>query len=632
MSKGAAFDAFSIFGGSGEKLESGAVTQGDAARGKLHEQAMSLMAAKPGDGSKPTDAPKSADVPKSGSNELSSALPLDQSKSVEDLVADGSFKKSKDAVANPQFADKLKDGQAPEIAVQFTGEKDVKPDFLVRKDGSIEVLNDPEKHPHKKVVVQVERDPGTVSDPTSEQQKSVDKLVDYLGTRVTQKHPETKGKVVISDDQQLVSDEVEKKFGSGPLVQDSRRAIPENVQNISDSMNRLRGSNGGSMSVPRGDVDSEIPQRTVPRAQDESNAIVAIKDLIAAITGSDRQHPYESVRAQSDGSFRVGRYSFNSDLIGGFFLDLLLDCDDPEAVAALGKPPDPKKLGKALKDHPKLKKHLQTKLTAMEKQGKLPQGFAEKFDAEKVAGLLEKMQGANGPVTGADLNSSLPKEMQELIAQDRIQKFGGALGQDPGKIALAMQLGHIPNQQELTDPESVRYQTAANNMYHLTMARQEGPGDIDLKEANGKILASAHENVGEQLWAQTKYRNSVDGGNLGCAASVSKVLQEAGYNYADSAGVRGLVSKLEKNGWQRLPISERRPTDVVFGLEPGQHGSGKAHIGIMGENDTVYDNNSRTTRWTHHGINQSTFKPNNNKRFGNQLWVLRPPESNTAQV
>ncbi len=627
MSKGAAFDAFSIMGGPVEKHEAGsAVAQGDAARGKLQEQALGLMGAKAAD----TSDKQQKSVEAQFASVLSAEFPLDANKSVSQLVSDGSLKKSKDAVDNPQFADKLPDGKTPEISVQFTGEKDSKPDFLVKKDGTIEVLNDPEKHPRTKVVVHVERDSGTVGDPTAEQQKSVDKLVDYLGSRVAQKHPENKGKVIINDDQALVSDEVEKRFGSGPLAQKPDRAVPENVQNISDSMNRLRGSNGGGMTVPRGDVDSEVPQRNVPRATDETNNIVAIKDLVASLNGADRQHPYESARPMSDGTYRVGRYGFNTELLGNFFLDLLADCDDPEAIAQLGKPPDPKKLGKVLKNSPKMKKHLQTKMAALEKQGKLPQGFGEKFDGDKVAGLLEKMQGGKGAVTAGELNSSLPKELQEVIAQDRIQKFAGTVGQDPGKIAVAMALGHAPNQQELADPETRRYQTAADNMYHLTMARQEGPGDIDLREANGKILATAHENVGEQLWKQTKYRNSVENGNLGCAASVSKCLQEAGYKYADSAGVRGLVSQLEKNGWKRYPISERRPNDVVFGLEPNRSVSGSAHIGIVGQNDTVYDNNSATTLWTHHDINKSTFKPNNNKRFGNNLWVLRPPESDSA--
>lgn len=150
------------------------------------------------------------------------------------------------------------------------------------------------------------------------------------------------------------------------------------------------------------------------------------------------------------------------------------------------------------------------------------------------------------------------------------------------------------------------------------------PGEEGIR---AKIVGVAKRSVDEPMWAKGPFRNSVNGGRLGCAASVSEVLKLAGYKYANSAGVGGLADMLKQNGWTKVDISQARPGDVVFGGKPGTRwweGGGNAHIGIVGENGSVYHNSSGKRRWVH---DDSVTKVFNTHRFGNQRWVLRPPQA-----
>jgi hypothetical protein len=148
------------------------------------------------------------------------------------------------------------------------------------------------------------------------------------------------------------------------------------------------------------------------------------------------------------------------------------------------------------------------------------------------------------------------------------------------------------------------------------------PGDRSEKEA--KILDVAQKSVNKRLWARSDFANQVKGGRLGCAASVSEVLRESGFNYANSAGVGGMVDILKRHGWTQVPLSESRAGDVVYGGKPGTRwwaGGGNAHIGIVGEGGQVFHNSSGRKHWVQDNLT-SVF---NSKRFGNQRYALRPP-------
>lgn len=584
---------------------------------------------------------------------------FDPKKSVAELLTDSALQgklRIADQPANPndatRIADKLGPGEKPTIKVVYQDHSDNNPnkpqaDFIVKKDGTIQVVNDHERNPDKEICVVVERAKGETGAPPAEQQKATDELVDYLGQRLADKfYPQAVGpdgkpisNVPIEDKQNLVSDNVEKKYGNGntPEVPNLPKApdVPQPARDMSDQMNRTGGS-GGSRNFDRGAVDSNYPQRDVPQALNESNGVAAVKDTVASVFKGNN----DTVRRRSDGRHQVGRYGLGSGHFGGWLGDILgID---------LGDPPDMAKLAELLKKHPELRQKLAAAMKNAAKGGqdgkgtKLPEGFADKFqvgedgnfkDQKFVDGFMnfgDKLSGTKGDITGAEVNQFMPKELQDIVATDRVEKYAREMGvQDPnkmtkedaGKVGIAMHLGRIPTQQELADPSYQKYASDFANLYQMDRARQSGLGDINVSDANGKITALANGMVGQQLWAQTKWRNSVEGGNLGCAASVSRVLQEAGFSYADSAGVNDLAGKLQRHGWQRVSVSQAQPGDVIYGMSGARHG----HIGIVGPNGIAYNNSSSTGRWTAGSVN-GTFT----RRFGGNTMVLRPPDAGRA--
>lgn len=150
------------------------------------------------------------------------------------------------------------------------------------------------------------------------------------------------------------------------------------------------------------------------------------------------------------------------------------------------------------------------------------------------------------------------------------------------------------------------------------------PGDRT--EGEARILNVAKNSVNKRLWASSDFANQVKGGRLGCAASVSEVLKAAGYRYANSAGVGGMVDILKQHGWTKVPLSESRPGDVVYGGKPGTRwweGGGNAHIGVVGENGQVFHNSSGRRQW----VQDNLTRVFNSNRFGNERFALRPPKN-----
>lgn len=556
-----------------------------------------------------------------------------------------------------QAAEALKPGETPKISVVYenrTPDADPpppKPDFIIKKDGTIEMLHNPEQNADKNIVVQVERDPGQTGDPTPEQKESLAGLVPYLADRVANspayKAVSPDGSVAIEDNQNLVDDKVEAGIDnniSKPPIPDVNQPpapdVPQAAGDASTRMNRVGGSGGGRDSFSsNGDGamssrDGQAPPRDI------TPPVQAVEDTISALAGvKDKAHPYDNVATRSDGSYGVGRYSMNMFNIGPWLADLL--------GVDLGDPPDPAKLAAFLADlkaHPEKLKGAMNKLA---QEGKVSKDFASKFDAGKFADFLGKLDGQHGPISAQDVHNNLPKDLQETIAKDRIEHYAKGLGidtskdlgeKDAGKLALAMFLGRTPTQADLSNPSYEKYQDAANNLYKLALAGQFGSDRIDISEANGRVVAAAASNVGEQLWAQTPWANSVEGGNLGCAASVSRVLQESGVlrSGEGSAGVVDLAGILQRKGYQKIQItsmSQYRTGDIVYGATGGG-GGGNAHIGIIGEirggQVWQYDNSSSKTTWQHRTVQAGgSFIPGG--RFGSNLYVLRAPGSDNAQ-
>ena len=148
--------------------------------------------------------------------------------------------------------------------------------------------------------------------------------------------------------------------------------------------------------------------------------------------------------------------------------------------------------------------------------------------------------------------------------------------------------------------------------------RRESPSDRS-ERGSRDIVKAAVDSVGKRMYEPML---SYSMGRLGCAASVSGVLKEAGYKYANSALVYGLHNQLLKNGWQKLPVSEARPGDVIIGIRRSswQSGGGGSHIGIVGDNGTTYHNSSARRHWI-----EDTLARWNTRRYPRGVFVLRPP-------
>lgn len=137
-------------------------------------------------------------------------------------------------------------------------------------------------------------------------------------------------------------------------------------------------------------------------------------------------------------------------------------------------------------------------------------------------------------------------------------------------------------------------------------------------------IASRHE--GHQLWKVSKYSDVTENGRLGCAASLSVLLQKAGYKYANCPTVGGLQSQLLHNGWTKHPVSEIQADDVVVAVNSKnakwQEGGGSAHIGAAAKDGGVWNNSKRNSaKWTKEDIDVAFPSSDYDKR-----WVLRPPK------
>ena len=147
------------------------------------------------------------------------------------------------------------------------------------------------------------------------------------------------------------------------------------------------------------------------------------------------------------------------------------------------------------------------------------------------------------------------------------------------------------------------------------------------QEASGftnRLITDARHSLGQPVWAFTKFASVCQSGYLGCAATVSELLQESGVKIPGSAGVYGLVDQLSAAGWQKIKVTDKQqflPGDVVFGVH-GSHG----HIGIIsqinGDQVLVCDNSSSAGVLKERTIESGgSFTPNG--RFAGNLYVMR---------
>ena len=134
-----------------------------------------------------------------------------------------------------------------------------------------------------------------------------------------------------------------------------------------------------------------------------------------------------------------------------------------------------------------------------------------------------------------------------------------------------------------------------------------------------KIEIAAKDSLGKEMWGGFGLKS----GHLGCAASVSNVLNKAGVKYIHSAAtkymrnqiLKGKIKVTEhvlKNGGTK-PVSDKalleiaKPGDVLVAfMDPLPRGNigPKAHCGIMGAGGKVYTNDWNDGKWKYASIHR----------------------------
>ncbi len=451
-----------------------------------------------------------------------------------------------------------KSTKPPEIVVQYgdAGKQQAnQPDFVVRKDGSIDVHRDFEAKPHGNVVVQMERAEGQV-DPKQnpeyiKQMQAQADLLKYLNSRIQEQYPEVKASgVSLQDAQNLVPDSVQKSIQARNASPIGKDFSPE-TQHAVENLGRFKGAGHGSIS--RHAADGYFPKREVPYQKGETNSAAAFKDTVAALFHADKEHPYETVRRTSDGAHAVGRYGLTRHHLNHWLAGL-----------NLGDPPDPAKIAELIRE------------------GKLPEGFT----AESVAKLkqfAEKMGDGHSDVSPTEVKSLLPKELQERIATDLSKQYTNDSHGDPSTAALAWLKGKQVNEltkQDLTDASGTQIRDAAQKAYSLATGRQMSqPGDrIEFKDGGdgsplGIQIAHRAQNVAEHM------------GSVGyCKKGVRQALEPFGIHLQGNYAKDSAQQLANNPRVKEVSTSDLFPGDVLvhqpagYGRTIGQRYAG--HIAV----------------------------------------------------
>lgn len=133
-------------------------------------------------------------------------------------------------------------------------------------------------------------------------------------------------------------------------------------------------------------------------------------------------------------------------------------------------------------------------------------------------------------------------------------------------------------------------------------------GSSNLTPSEASIAEKAAADIGQSLWTDW-----LPDGNEGCAASVSKILNETGAAHMTpkDASCSTMQTDLMGQGW--TVTDKPQPGDVVIGYG----GLSSAHTGIVGKNGTVMDNHSSSGKWSQDSL---SYFSNWNK-----VVFLKPP-------
>lgn len=385
---------------------------------------------------------------------------MDSHKSASDLVQEGTFVQSNKAPRADQTERTA--GEQPKIIV--TNDNTVTPDYIVRQDGKVEVVGNPDAGDKAHGVYRVQVEPGA-------NQQTTENLVNYLNDRIHAKEASAAPQLLA--DPGLVSEETSRKFNSAPAPDSQNNPQDQPPQDSpppddggSCPGGGCPGGGGGgdcpSDTSPPQDNPTPSDNTTPPENNQPAPESFAPQLPMDNILDAARLNSWDNNTAGALGAYEVNMSNWFSSWL------------DADMLEELGHPPDFKKLGKVLakaKNNPKFKEAMDSRLNNMREQGdnagadKINDLFNKLTDPKETAFqenfgvFLNSQQPGGRNATGEEMASFMDKDMQRAIASSRISDIAHQAGikvkdlpaDTASKLALAGALGHVPNEKEMTD-------------------------------------------------------------------------------------------------------------------------------------------------------------------------------------
>lgn len=492
---------------------------------------------------------------------------------------------------------KVAPGETPTISVQVAkpGETKEPPTFKVDKDGKVhtsdgadvKALTFPNGVP-KNISIQLDRDPANASLPEAQRKaveaKQIEGLNNFLGNDLNPALRQAGQDVnktgsTVEDPSNLVNPKRKAEMARGEVqpepdpVQPAPRGFSKQEAAATHHMNGRHGMpdhHRGRMS--RRHADQMYPERDVPRQSGENDEVYARKEAMAASFNPDKNNPYGTIRKDDNGALEVGRYGHSFNHFNNQMNSVLHKVHWPAAVMdKLGHPPDWSKLSEILKENPDIMKdpnilkEIQAGKDEALKNGELPSSMADRFkDAkslESYAGFVGKLKGDKGELTKEELAANLPKEAQEQMAQNTVER-GIKTGASASETALAQHLGKTPDQltpQEKTDPANKDFLSAADKYYALAHARTEN-GPTSTRNPNDPIEWSTMENG--QVLAKAALNMARHIGTVGdCARGPRQTLEQFGFSMKPMIATEQGKTMISSGLFREVSREEARPGD-----------------------------------------------------------------------
>ncbi|MBI1268989.1 hypothetical protein GC174_01005 [bacterium] len=146
----------------------------------------------------------------------------------------------------------------------------------------------------------------------------------------------------------------------------------------------------------------------------------------------------------------------------------------------------------------------------------------------------------------------------------------------------------------------------------------------NISEGQKAVLNAAESSLGKKPWQESEYREYLEDGKVGGGAAVAEMLQKLGYK-VHGANPKNIMARLIAQGWTIHGAKDAQAGDVVVGGKLNTNwrkGGTNSDIGVVGKDGTVIHHDPRSTEMTRGKFDQVFSE----KEYGQQVWVLRPPE------